>query len=77
MGHPGGCLILLLHIRIQSFARAAQEYSFVKPFMTYKNEILVTEGRHPLSERCVESFVSTAARSPARLVTLTALTGPK
>ncbi|KDN52449.1 hypothetical protein K437DRAFT_266635 [Tilletiaria anomala UBC 951] len=40
-----------------SLARAAQEYGYVRPNMIEGNEIRIERGRHPLSERCVESFV--------------------
>ncbi len=40
-----------------SLARAAQEYAYVRPTMTTDNVIRITQGRHPLSERCMESFV--------------------
>ncbi|KAG2200478.1 hypothetical protein INT47_011458 [Mucor saturninus] len=40
-----------------SFALVALRFNYVQPVMTIDNSLMITQGRHPLQELCVEIFI--------------------
>jgi len=61
-----------------SLAEVARRYSYVRPRLTTDNEIVITQGRHPVVERSLidTSFVPNDARLSNDDAQLVVLTGP-
>ncbi|KAL7410447.1 DNA mismatch repair protein MutS, partial [Mrakia frigida] len=45
-----------------SFANAAKSFEYTRPLMTEENSIIIKNGRHPLQELTVESFVPNSTK---------------
>lgn len=43
---------------IASFAHVAKQYRFIKPILSSSNELHIANGRHPVVERLVDTFVA-------------------